>query len=340
MRRKDQIKQQMDRLMAAHHDWAADTSHKGVTQEFADVVDDTLALFATGDIPGDFRMLFEKADIVAGLWADWHAEVEDTGDAQILPSREFDAAMDKWYDARKASEKAGWYAMTPIEQLEREGVNDDQICKHYGWYTEAMQPDKKKLAAERKKPGTHTGKNLVHPQQRRMDAMEEKRVEARGDFRQLLVAKHTASESTVAATVLELVAQQVSGRQISKMKKISIEQVMQECDEAGVDRPDVDYADVRTVRAPSEPEIAEGTSRAMDAERKNPTRPSSRDSDRPTVTDSPADESEKDKVIPLEERVLDLASGGKTAAEIVASLEPDKVSEVRVSAIIKQFGGK
>lgn len=115
----------------------------------------------------------------------------------------------------------------PIRDLMESGVNDDQICKIYGFIDSNGTPDPVKLFEEKTTPGTHFDvKKWVHPSEARRMAEINERWKNRTFTEHTPVSTEAERKRHVAAeSVIDLLAQNVPSEQISLMKAITVEEV-------------------------------------------------------------------------------------------------------------------
>jgi len=334
--RKQELLRAIEHLASVHHDWITSDATV-ISAELQQAIDATLAEFADGDIPKDCRKLFREADALATEWNTWLDVAVANGDPTAVPSIKSPvwAAMERLYDARKDAETRDPPPIETIQQLEKQGLNDKQICRIYGWWLAPKVEDIGKLQEERLKPGTHTGKDFVHPLLRRQQDDEQKRAVARAEFRKAQEEKLAKLEHVAPESVVDLVNQKLSAKQIGKMYGQSTNWVFRECERLGITPPPMDYDDPRTVRAPSEPALPESIARAMDAEQQRPTRRV-----RKTVEDYGEPKESPAGPVSVEDRVLAYANQGKQPEDIAAAMKADgePVTPRRVEAILRQFG--
>lgn len=113
-----------------------------------------------------------------------------------------------------------------IRDLMDSGVNDEQICRIYGFQNEDGVPDYGKLSQEKRKPGTHFDpETWVHPtEKRRQNEINELwRVRTPAKIE---TYETTQSERRLASeTLQELIEQGVDADQIALMKGITVQDV-------------------------------------------------------------------------------------------------------------------
>jgi len=249
----------VDHLLDVHDQWIQ-SEFEPLPQSFEEAADSLLAIFEDGAIPAECRTLFERVKVFGEQWETWKAGGALSGE-QYPESNAFWAALEAVRDAKLvAADTAGPPPLEPITELERQKVGDAQICAIYGFGTLA-KPDMRKLAEERKAPGTHTGKDFVSPGQQEFAARERKVAEHTALIRRLQAEKLTPPVAPEG--IPELVEQGVSASQIAAMHGKTVDEVYAECDRLKLPRPDENYADPHTARAPHEPGIPDEVERAM-----------------------------------------------------------------------------
>lgn len=329
--RRDEIFRAIEALASIHHDWLT-SDDKEVTLRLYQQIDDTLGVVALGDVPAECRKLCAAADRVAEQWQDFYLSVTDDDRTEISPPAELLAALVNLYDQRKEAEYREPPPIEPIEQLEKQKLTDKQICCVYDWWLSPGVEDIGKLQEERKKPGMHTGKGFVHPMIRRRQAEEAACKAAREEFHRMQREKlKRLNEPNDPRPMVELVNEGLSARQIAKLKNITADAVMRECNRLGIAPPPMDYQDARTERAPSEPSVPESIQRIMHAEQARPTRPTAAGEPVPEMASGTR---------PIEDRILNLAADGLDAPAIAKALQAEgtNISERRILAIMRQFG--
>lgn len=160
-----------------------------------------------------------------------------------------------------------------IQELLEQNVSHRQICRIYGFTLSNGIEDLDRLAEEIAEPGRHTGNGWMAPS---MAARRQKvdealsQAEQRKRHRQRLAADQT---SATPAELAQLVGEGVSAKQIARMMGVSVNEVIQLCDEQGIPHPDLDYASAHASRGAFEPELLEAAARTMDAAIMRPTHP-------------------------------------------------------------------
>lgn len=332
--RRRELLETVDHLRAAHDRWAKAKNIPYLTAPLERAIDGTVLMFEDGDLPADCRGLARSVERLAEVWGEVkrrYALAADKTDPAPL-TQEFWRALDGVIDARDEAEPKRAPVIESIETLEKQGVRDAQICKIYDWVEDDGSPQVWKLAEERENPGKHT-KNHVPAVVREREERERKRREFLDTMRRQRDQKIASMREPDQTPLRELVEEGLAAVQIARMKKTTVEDVLEQCDAAGIPRPPerYEYPD----RGEHEPGIPEETQRALEAERENPTRGRRRPSPATVV---PEMEDGEDDVVHMgttvEEEIRQLHGEGLTAPEIRARVSTEQ-NEVPMSLVVQ-----
>lgn len=253
----------VDELLQAHQQWS-DSDVASMTVQLADAVDDTIELFAHGDIPASCRELEKTVAELSRHWERYKDEAAHSGDPAILPEQPFWRSIALLGSQRRDAEPRRAKKLESVAELNAQKVPHRQIAKIYGWIDRDGNPETWKVEEELAKPGTHVTDGFVPPWERR-------RAEAERKQREILARVHQRVENKVKALTRkapesfeELLAQKVPARQIARMKKCTVEEVLAKAKEMGVDVV-MEAEDPRYATNPLDREIAPEAITAIDA---------------------------------------------------------------------------
>ena len=339
-----------DSASEAHSEWS-ESDIPYITDPFQSAVDDMVEVFSTGDIPADCRALNKEVEALTDLWKAWKTAAEVSGDTNTMPSQDFWLAMERVAAARVQAVPKQPVKLETIEQLDKQGVSDRQICVMYEWVLTDGSPDFDKLREERKDPGTHTGEDFVPPQERRRLERQSSQDAAVARARRRREKKLEKMSAEAPESLEQLVAEGVSAEQIAIMRNCTVEQVFAECDEESLQRPESHYAPAQTERGIHGPPINEATDRAMDADvakrrelsKQGLTEMEEYSKPKPT---RPAPWQKKTDEIPgdgpimtLEQHIVVLYQEGMKPGKIAKTLttEEETISKQKVNSVIQRY---
>ena len=176
-RRSESLRAVAEDFVRVHHEWANDQDRAEPDEAYWDAADDLFEAFAAGDIPADCRKL---ADAVAKLLdedARFARAMDERG--ATYPHHEFWAAREAVEAALKASESRELRPLEPVAELRRQGVDDRQIAKIWGFVNRRgeempwlVQEELDKPGAVTKTPGALDGRDWEDPRLRDMRQAE------------------------------------------------------------------------------------------------------------------------------------------------------------------------
>lgn len=336
-----------------------DGDDRFITETFETACDDLVDSFASGDIPAELRKVERVVSgQIAAEWAAWKKRAASADDHTLLPTADFWKAVERLEQAAEAAQQRPAAAVESISELKRQGVSDQQICVIYGWVDRRGAPEIWRLREELSEPGKHTA-GWVNPVEKRRREREDREREISDRIRRRQTNKLNALTEPCAESVEQLVQQGLCVSQISKMRKCPPADVFAECDRLGLERPPLHYQDVRTRRAPAEPDVPESVARAFDAQNRG-ARAAHADQDyleddgesdafesaasSEDGVDYGGDEFDPSVEAPggamtLEQEIISYHSQGMSSAEIAAAVSlPDReVTTRKVNAIVKRF---
>ena len=306
--RRNHLMLVLEHLQEVHHAWSEDNDVRYLTQEFQDILDETVEVFASGDIPADCRKISQAVGELAGLWAKWKETGASAGE-DYPTNNAFWAALEHVEDCRQKVVKRSPVVLETLVELTRQKVSNRQICEIYGWVDSRGAPELWRLAEEREKPGTHLGPGFVPPIERQAAEEEERKRQALERIRGKRRQKMEDAPKKAPESLRQLAEEGVSVKQIADLKGMTVEAVMEECERLGVSVRQ-DYSDVATARAPQEPELPEEVKRSLGEPPKT-----------------------------LDQQIVELHQQGYAAPQIAKELTRDgvEVSHQKASAVIRRY---
>ena len=275
----------VDHVLDSRREWVeSDTPY--ITESVETAVNDMIDVFRLGSIPHRCREMNERVENLAIYWDRWQALAQASGDRNVLPGNNFWKALENLQQLRNKQKAPERKELEPIHGPHGLLANDvglRQICLIYGWEDHDGNAELWKLQQEIDKPGTWVDDNFVPPLERERIAEEIRNRQIVERIESLRKEKLRNLTEPAKEPWADLLSQKLSARQLSRMKRVTIDEVMEEADQLGVPRPPVDYEDVRNFRAPAEPKIPEVVHTTMAAEQARPTRGMIDTADRPAV---------------------------------------------------------
>lgn len=246
-----------------------ESDYRYVTEDLERAADELIEAFSAGTIPGDLRRVEQVVSReFAPAWEAFKRVARATGDVNTLPDDGFWLAVANLEKARAEAEPKPPLSIESIDELTRQGVPDRQICLIYEWVDDRGSPELWRLREERAEPGKHT-QFWVSAAERRRQAQEGRQHELRRQIAERQTKKVERLTKPCQETTEELLRQGLAAGQIAEMRKISIEEVLDEADRLNIPRPPVRYASPGGQRAPHDPEPNEAAARIFDANAAN-----------------------------------------------------------------------
>lgn len=240
----------VDNLQREHEAWS-DSDTPYITEDLENAIEETALIFSTGDIPATCRRLEATVADMAEQWEEYKQQAQVTNDPSILPGNGFWRALRQVEDVRRLAAPQKRVTLESIDELREQKVSPAQICRMYGWVDADGAPELHKLSEEIAKPGTHVNEDFVPPLQRALDEKNRKAEQALERIRKRQESKIRNLTEPAPEPWEQLFEQEISAKQIARMKKCTVEEVMEKAEELGFG-VDLEYADVRTERAPVE----------------------------------------------------------------------------------------
>ncbi|WP_321377067.1 hypothetical protein [Trichococcus shcherbakoviae] len=238
--RRGQLLLVLDAMFSTHRDWVeSDTPYMTEVLEIA--VENVIEIFSTGDVPSDCRELTKLVDELERQWSVYRDDASIKNDPTFLPNNDFWKVVDRLRRSREVARPKPQHVLESIEELTSQKVSDRQICIIYGWIDGKGQPELRRLQEERKNPGTHTGKDFVHPLERKRIEEEERRRQIVENVRQAQQRKLQRKKVEPKESLEQLVADNVSVKQIAVILGCSTDEVSRRIAAAGLSMPADNY---------------------------------------------------------------------------------------------------
>lgn len=242
--RQDHLFLLLENLLAEHTAWAeSEDSELHPSDGFYKAVEETIEIFGDGDIPGKLREVERSIRDLATEWAEFIDRVDQTNDPKALPNSKFWKLVDTIRVQREVAAPSKRFRLETIAELVAQKVPNAQICKIYGWVDAGGRPEVWKLQEEISTPGTHVGPDFVPPHERKRLAQEARQKEIIRTI-QARIDRRVKTANEPAHEPIETLARQgVFVRQIAKMKKMTVPEVLSELKGLGIEPPPMDAAD-------------------------------------------------------------------------------------------------
>ncbi len=253
--RRGELLEAVKTLEDAHQAWV-EGDQPWITEELEDAIEDTVVTCAAGAIPADCRELVANVENLGREWEAFAARLRRSTRVAILPGEAFWRALEAVEEAAQRTTAPPKRQLEPIAVLRAQNVSDAQIARMYGFLDAAGAPEPWKVQEELDEPRRHTGEETgwVSPLERRDRQRED---EARAGLTRLRERARRRIEQRAKPcpeSLEELVQQQVPLEQIARMLRKTPEEVLAECDAAGLPHP-AGHVPLTTVQAPQEPDM-------------------------------------------------------------------------------------
>lgn len=259
-------------FFAARRAWV-ETGPDHITRQLEEATNDLIDAWGEGDVPGELRRLERVvANELRPAWEEFTDRANRTGDTRELPGQAFWAAVGSLERIEREARPQPRQIIETIAELTAQKVSDNQICEIYGWKDDEGRPELWKLREERQNPGTHTA-DWISPAERRRREQEAKEEQIRERIRQREGQKLHRLTAPCKESLEELIEQGLSARQIAQMRRCTIEEVFAAADEAGLDRPPLEYESLNAQRGPMDPELSEEAARVYEPAPRRRSRP-------------------------------------------------------------------
>lgn len=241
--------------------------------EFWLAIDDAVEVFSQGDIPADCRLLDRAMTALAPVWNEFAAGRAANPSMFRVPSERLWRLLKEIEKCREAATPKRGFALETIQEMLDQRLGYAQMARMHGWYEVDGSPQIWKVKEEIAQPGKWRGPDFIPPLQLAAERRDRELRERLDRLESERAAKVARASKAAPESIEALIVQGLSLRQICDMKRCQPAAVFEAADNAGLQRPPYSYPDVRTARAPAEPDINEATNRALDAEAQRPTRP-------------------------------------------------------------------
>ena len=220
--RSEQLFNAVDQLTKAHAAWVAGP-HNNPTPEYWDAVEDLLTVYEDGEIPADCRELAAAIDKLSIEHSRFEGRIDQNGG---YPHDGFFVARQALEQARQATAVVEKPRLESIDELIRQGVPDKQIAKMHGHQVHEIEGYRNKT---------------WKPAEGHLPPAERERMVKVSQASQQIEARLAGKRETVVApeSVQELLQQNVSFKQVAKMKGISEDEVLKVASELGMKVPPV-----------------------------------------------------------------------------------------------------
>lgn len=200
-------------------------------------------LAATGrDAAGIAGKYFEAAADFFRRWAAFVRSARSAATDEIIIPVPVWEAWEKLEDYRTLELRRQAPTLETLAELEKlPNIGAAQIARIYGWEDEIGRPDLNRVREEQAKDP----KDRViptNPNQARFDRDHAERMEKVASYRNRARRKVEAYTKPGRESLQELIADGVSAEQISKIKRISTQEVFRLCEEQGLPAPPLDYS--------------------------------------------------------------------------------------------------
>ena len=273
--RAEILENAVDYLEQAREDWnQEDPEGLAPTDKFWILIEDILTMFSDGMIPSSCRKLAELVMEMVKPWQDFAEKLDLTGAEAGVPGADFWRAFESVNSHRAAVTIGKANSLEPIDTLITQGVSERQICEMYGFCTRVekangtitVTPHLEILREEMATPGKHTGQGTgwMSPMEaKHQDELAQARLAGKRVITELQANRNRRNSPE---TVLELAKQDVSLRQMSQMKGISVEEIRKQLEDSGLRVPPLDYEPVEVARSPLESDLTEDEKRLLESQ--------------------------------------------------------------------------
>jgi hypothetical protein len=346
--RINQLSNSTEALLNAVRTWAESTDSY-MTKEFEDAVNTLVHTYESEAVPPVMRPFVALVQTIGEEWDAWAKAVSHKANPNEMPAKPF------WDATRTLADLHGQtnYKRTArpqftIEQLTEQGVNDEQMCRYFG-FEDDKGAQMWKIKEEKQEPGKHLNESYVPPQQRLFDE-EYKAHRIKIDYLiEKLEQKTGAGGEPEPQAVESLLDQNVSLGQIMLICRLDESQVREECERLGREVPLMHYD---TKSSHFDPEMSDIQQRLVDsigttgadAYYEEPV--SESDEPMPVNPDPNADTTESMVVLDtdgnplsMESQIILLHQAGMADGDIATQLANDEypVSHQRVNGVIRRW---
>jgi hypothetical protein len=216
-----------DHLLDVWQKWATNADLKFITRSFEDAVEDCVLLFEEGTIPGDLRRLTGLVSELKTHWEAWKKRASVNPQRNQHPGANFWAVLEAMSTQRQVMKRPPPKRLEPVAKLKAlPGMTDMQICRMYGFFDANGAPELFKVDEEEKEAGKHSYNipGWLPPHERKRVEAERAQAATVDRVKEQRMAKiRQLTRPPAKESIEELLALQVSGKQICQMKQIERE---------------------------------------------------------------------------------------------------------------------
>jgi hypothetical protein len=362
MDRRDELLIPIDALLAVHQEWQT-SDNPELSRELMGAIEDALAVWSGGDMPGDLLDMYSRMQGLAEAWTETVMRADDPDHIRMDQAKTFWTALDGIRQLRQKSAERDIRDYRPLESvavLTKQNVSDEQICRIYRaewqegaktgpglWDWRRNRPMLEELEKERANPGSVIPTDFV-PWHVARKAREAKHRQAAAErAKQARLDRIAKMHQPCPETLKELINQGVDIEQIARMKKTTPSEIRKQCVAEGLPMPKEPEAlrsdyDPKPNEAQERIEQAQANRHAQTKEQPVPEPSGFEDAD-DDWDGIPADIEEDAEPISDNERLVAkwMDTGGKPK-EIAAAIESEggpKLTAREVSAIMGRLKG-
>jgi len=335
--REDELLQVTNNFLTTHDRWT-ESNEQSLPEHYESSVEELLSLWADGDIPGHLRQL---AGAVEQLRSEWISFQGYRSLRQLMPRGGFWGAVTAVLTERNGSEVEDGKTIEPVALLRKQGVSDNQIARHIyghndvGPFLQGNRVRADLIDREANEPGSVLGKDWVHPLEagRRRDQQE---LQQRRIARTRALAK---THGDAPESIEELLQQGVSVQQISAMKGVSKNEVVEVAKKIGAkisDAPQISRpTPVATVTLTDDPEGDDDDDGRLDDTISGNGNQAGQGESIPAanVTTTETD--------PVNARIIELSGNGMGAVDIAQNIMEkfgQRITTQKVIAVVREHG--
>lgn len=226
-----------DNLIEERRVWSEDNSLEGLPVGGPLWMAAELAVetFASGTIPASCRNLCRAVEEFAKHWKDHTSRAEVSGIDNLLPGNNVFSALDVVVDVRTGSSMRVTKTIETVAELVKQNVTPIQIAKIYEWLDDNGNGDVAKVRDAINNPGKYDGEEHVKAMQEKERKRQELARMQAARMRQRIDGRRPTAPNAGPESIELLVAQGLNAAQISKVKLVSIEEVVRYCRERRIE---------------------------------------------------------------------------------------------------------
>ena len=330
--RKQNLLNVVDHLLREWNEWSKPDAPRFFTEPFQAAVEETLAVFGSGDMPGELRELYSGVRQLQDKWDFWVRRNETRTVKEDAPPTAFFAALELIEALRQSADSPRDKPLEPVSELKAQGVGSVQICRIYGFVDSQGRTEDWKIAEECKDPGCHSTKipGWLPPHQRRRQEEQRRQQEIFARNRQIRQQKVQSLTQPGPETYAELAAlPDMCLRQIAKIKKVTPEEAAAELTAQGLKVPPMDPPSANAIKGDHDSDIHDDPPPAST----------------PPATYPPSDDDPSEppaglgEAMTLEDEIVAYHKGGLNHSEIREAFKGSgqEVTPQKISAVLKRY---